>query len=83
MAKYVEFYLECAVGSDTKIFKYNNLPEEAELDEIGRELYINFIDDMLFFEDEEELEEDLETTGFYSYMILDSIDENDDYEEMD
>ena len=80
MAKYVEFTLDIGIetGDDTKILKYNTLPCKADLDEDGRELLEDYIEGYSYLLDDED--EDFFEASF-SYTILDSIDEWDEYEE--
>ena len=82
MAKYVEFTLDIGIetGDDTKILKYNTLPCKADLDEDGRELLEDYIEGYSYLLDDED--EDFFEASF-SYTILDSIDEWEEYEERD
>ena len=82
MAKYVEFTLDIGIetGDDTKILKYNTLPCKADLDEDGRELLENYIENYSYLLDDED--EDFFEASF-SYTILDEIGEWDEYEERD
>ena len=84
MAKYVEFTFDIGIetGDDTKILKYNTLPCKADLDEDGRELLEQYIENYYYLLEEEEEEEDFIEASF-SYTILDSIDEWEEYEERD
>ena len=82
MAKYVEFTLDIGIetGDETKILKYNTLPCKADLDEDGRELLENYIENYSYLLDDEDWD-DIEAS--FSYTILDEIDSDDEYEEMD
>ena len=82
MAKYVEFTLDIGIETEdeTKILKYNTLPCKADLDEDGRELLEDYIEGYSYLLDDEDWD-DIEAS--FSYTILDEIDSDDEYEEMD
>ena len=82
MAKYVEFTLDIGIetGDETKILKYNTLPCKVDLDEDGRELLEQYIENYYYLLEEEDWD-DIEAS--FSYTILDSIGEWDEYEERD
>ena len=85
MAKFVEFTLDIGIetGDDTKILKYNTLPCKADLDEDGRELLEQYIENYYYLLEEEEEEEEDFIEASFSYTILDEIDSDDEYEERD
>lgn len=84
MAKFVEFTLDIGIetGDDTKILKYNTLPCKADLDKDGRGLLEQYIENYYCLLEEEKEDEDFIEASF-SYTILDSIGEWDEYEERD